>query len=340
MLSRADEALRKAVRRALPVLQLGARRALRRKSPFQVTLSLTNRCNFRCDYCHIPLQRIDEMSTDAWRDVIDALRAAGMGRASVIGGEPLVRPDAPEILRHLKRAGVHTSMNTNGWFVPDRVDELDGLDLACITLDGPEAVHDRQRHTGSYKRVIRAIECLRARDVAVVTMTVVTAAGVDHVDHVLEVARAHGVRAFFQLEHDARMDVRLPIAPALTQERVAEFSRDLLARKRAGAPVGNSEASLVAQSTRRRLLSCDDCWAGTYHAYVFSDGTVSHCLLTREQVDAGNGLRDGVVAAFEALAQPKGPGCSCVPSFEVNRILDFDARVLYDALDVSSLLRR
>lgn len=340
MLDRADAALRRVARHALPVLQLGARRLQRRKSPFQVTLSLTNRCNFRCAYCHIPLQRIDEMSTAQWCAAIDALRAAGMGRASVIGGEPLVRPDAPEILRHLKRAGVHASMNTNGWLVPDRVDELDGLDLACITLDGPEALHDRQRHAGSYARVLRAIECLRARGVAVVTMTVVTAEGVDHVDHVLDVARAHGIRAFFQLEHDARMDVRLPIAPALTQARIADFARGLLARKRAGAPVGNSEASLVAQAERRRLLSCDACWAGTYHGYVFSDGTVSHCLLTRAQVPTGNGLAVGFVEAFEALAQPEGPGCSCVPSFEVNQILDLDARVLLDALDVSSLLRR
>jgi MoaA/NifB/PqqE/SkfB family radical SAM enzyme len=204
-------------RRALPVLQLGARRMLGRKSPFQVTLSLTNRCNFRCDYCHIPMQRIDEMPTARWLAAIDALRAAGMGRASIIGGEPLLREDAPEILRHLKRAGVHVSMNTNGWFVPERIAELDGLDLACITLDGPEAVHDRQRRDGSYARVLRAIECLRARGVGVVTMTVVTAAGIDHVDHVLDVARAHGIPAYFQLEHDARMDVHLPIASALSQ---------------------------------------------------------------------------------------------------------------------------
>ncbi len=328
--------MRGLARRALPVLQLGARRLLGRKSPFQVTLSLTNRCNFRCDYCHIPMQRIDEMTAAQWLSAIDALRAAGMGRASIIGGEPLLREDAPEIVRHLKRSGVHVSMNTNGWFIADRIGELDGLDLACITLDGPEAVHDRQRREGSYARVLRAIECLRARNVAVVTMTVVTAGDIDHVDHVLDVARAHGIPAYFQLEHDARMDVRLPIASAISQERVADFARGLLARKRAGAPVGNSEASLMAQAERRRLLSCDECWAGTYHTYVFSDGTVSHCLLTRSQVPVANGLTAGFVEAFEALGAPEGPGCSCVPSFEVNRALDLDPRAFLGALAVAS----
>src|SRR5438105_2773269 len=129
------------VRYVLPVLKLGARRILGRKSPFQMTLSLTNRCNFRCDYCHIPLQPSEEMTTTEWFSAIDELRAGGMGRASLIGGEPLLRKDAGEIVEHLKRRGVHASMNTNGWFVPDRLDELAGLDLACVTLDGPEALH-------------------------------------------------------------------------------------------------------------------------------------------------------------------------------------------------------
>ena len=330
-----DTALRKAARHALPVLKLGARRVLGRKSPFQVTLSLTNKCNFRCDYCHIPLQRIDEMSTAEWLAAIDELQSGGMGRASIIGGEPLLRKDAGEIIRHLKRRGVHASMNTNGWLVPDRLDDLAGLDLACLTLDGPEDLHDRQRHPGSYARVLRAIEALRGRGIGVVTMTVVTPAGADHVDHVLDVARAHGIRAFFQLEHDAGMDVLLPIAPGLRQERIAGLARHLRDRKRQGLPVGNSDQSLDQQERQRYLLDCAHCWAGTYYGYVFSDGTVSHCLLTRAQVTTGNGRTHGFLQAFEALAPPTGPGCACVPSYEVNRILDLDVRLLFSALDVA-----
>jgi MoaA/NifB/PqqE/SkfB family radical SAM enzyme len=331
-------ALRSAARRALPVLQLGLRRLARRKSPFQMTLSLTNRCNFRCGYCDIPLQRIAEMAPAEWCAAVDELCEAGMGRASLIGGEPLLYKGFGEVLGHLKRRGVHASMNTNGWLVPDRLDDLAGLDLACVTLDGPEAVHDRQRHPGSYARALRAIEALRGRGVAVVTMTVVTAAGVDHVDHVLAVARAHGVRAWFQLEHDARMEVSLPIAPGLSHGRVADFARHLLDRKRQGQPVGNSAAALEAQAAGRHLLACDSCWAGTYYGYVFSDGTVSHCLFTRAQAEVGGGRAGGFGRAFAALGPPRGLGCSCVPSYEVNRLLDLDPRLLFSALDLA--LRR
>ena len=300
-----------------------------------MTLSLTNRCNFRCDYCHIPLQHRDEMTTAEWFGVIDELNAGGMGRASIIGGEPLVRKDVGEIVRHLKSRNVHASMNTNGWLVADRIEEIADLDLVCITLDGPQEIHDEQRHTGSYVRVLRALEELRNRKIPAVTMTVVTAAGIDHIDHVLELARWYGTTAYFQLEHGAEMDVSLPVAPAIAPDRVAAFTDHLRRRKREKWPVGNSFEALDRQKEQRYLLSCDHCYAGTYYGYVFSDGTVSHCLLTQAQAEQGNGRSHGYVRAFQDLASPQGPGCSCVPSHEVNRILDLDVRVLAGALDVA-----
>ena len=97
--------------------------------------------------------------------------------------------------------------------------------------------------------------------------------------------------------------------------------------------MGNSVAILEAQRDRRVLGGCDGCHAGSYFAYVFSDGTVSHCLFTLGQVAAGNGRARGFVRAFHELAPPEGKGCSCVPSHEVNRMLDFDPRALRNAIE-------
>ncbi len=324
----------------VPVVKLGARRVLARKSPFQMTLSLTNRCNFRCSYCDIPLHHSDEMDTEAWTTVIDDLHAGGMGRASLIGGEPLLRKDAGAIVRHLKRRGVHASMNTNGWLIPDRIDDIRGLDLVCVTLDGPPEVHDLQRKPGSHRKVLRALETLRQLGIPAVTMTVVTPAGIDHIDHVLDIAEEYRIQAFFQLEHDKGMDVSRPVAPHIEQARVEELARRLRSRKDEGRPVGNSYAALARQESRRYLLSCEACHAGRYYGYVFSDGTVSHCIFTRSQVPPRNGRDIGYARAFRDLAPPVGAGCSCVPSYEVNRILDFDARVLFGALETALRRRR
>ena len=327
--------LRRVTDAAGPLLKLGARRLVRAKSPFQMTLSLTNRCNFRCAYCDIPLQHRDEMDTAGWMAAIDELRAGGMGRASLIGGEPLLRKDVGAIIRHLKRRGIHASMNTNAWLVAERIDDVAELDLVCVSVDGPESVHDAQRHRGSYARIIRALDALRQREVPVVTMTVITPESIDTVEHVLELARAYGHQAYFHLEHDKAMDVEQPIAPRISQERVAALAHHLIDLKRRGEPVGNSYPALERQAAARYLITCDNCLAGSYYGYVFSDGTVSHCIFTQAQVERGNGRARGYVRAFQELAPPTGPGCSCVPLHEVNRMLHFDVRVLFGALDVA-----
>jgi MoaA/NifB/PqqE/SkfB family radical SAM enzyme len=328
--------LRVLERRTLPVLQLGVRRLLGRRSPFQMTLSLTNRCNFKCDYCDIPLQRREELETAEWCRMIDELAAGGMGRASLIGGEPLLREDAGAIIAHLRARGVHSAMNTNGWFVEDRIDDVARLDLACVTLDGPPEVHDAQRRRGSYDRAVRAIELLVARGVRVVTMTVLTPRGAETIDRVLDDARRLGVDAFFQLEHDKTVDVMAPIAPRLRDARIVEIAADLLARKDAGAPVGNSRAILEQHVARGRYLgACDDCWAGQYYGYILSDGTVAPCLLTQWQQETGNGRKKGYLRAFETMAAPEGPGCSCVPTHQVNQVLDFRLDVLWDAFGLA-----
>ena len=69
-------------RQARPLTRLGLGKLTGRKSPYQVTFSLTNRCNFLCAYCHIPQQHRDEMSTSEWFACFREFRAAGMGRAS------------------------------------------------------------------------------------------------------------------------------------------------------------------------------------------------------------------------------------------------------------------
>jgi MoaA/NifB/PqqE/SkfB family radical SAM enzyme len=321
---------------ALAVGKLGVRRLAAKKSPFQVTFSLTNRCNFHCVYCDIPIQRRDEMSAREFCDAIDELRAAGMGRASLIGGEPLLREDAGEIIRHLEQRGVHSAMNTNGWFVPERIDDVARLDLVCITLDGPPALHDAQRRKGSYARAIEAIEVLRRRGVPVVTMTVVTPEGAECVEHVLSVAKEMGFLSFFQLEHDKGCDVNAPIAIRMNRGSIDALARRLMRLKEEGWPVGNSRGILERQIEGGRYLgSCEECYAGRYYAYVLSDGTIAPCLLTQWQQASGNGRRLGFARAFEEMAPPEGPGCSCVPTHEVNRVLSFDVAALWHALDLA-----
>ncbi len=322
---------------AVPFGRYIASRSRRGKLPLAVTLSLTNRCNFRCVYCNVPDLAHGEMDTDAWRDAIDELAAAGMIRASVMGGEPLLRKDAGEIIRHLKDRGVHASMNSNGWLVEDRIGDVAALDVLCISIDGPREVHDQQRRKGSFDRAVRAIELALSRGVQVVTMTVVTPKSRETIDVVLGMAKEMGFRAHFHLEHDADCDTNLPISPEIDDDSVRGLAELLMARKREGWPVGPSWTFLKALRDRgRRLHGCDECFASRYFCHVMPDGVVVPCLLTHRTAGALSGRELGYVEALERLPQPTDAGCSCEPLQEMNMMLRLRPEVVLNAFGLAS----
>jgi MoaA/NifB/PqqE/SkfB family radical SAM enzyme len=312
-------------------------RARRDKLPLAVTLSLTNRCNFRCVYCHVPELPHREMSTDEWLSAIDQLKAGGMIRASVMGGEPLLRKDAGAIIRHLKARGVHASMNTNGWLVEERLEDVEKLDVVCVSIDGPEELHDVQRRSGSFKRAVRAIELALARGVKVVTMTVITPKGAQNIDFVLRMAKDMGFNAHFHLEHDADCDTNAPIAPEIDDAGVRTLAEHLLRRKAEGWPVGASRTFLNALAARgRRLHGCDTCLASRFFCHVMPDGTVVPCLLTHRHPGAVSGKELGYLAALERLSQPTDAGCSCEPLHEMNLLLGFRPEVILNSFGLTA----
>jgi MoaA/NifB/PqqE/SkfB family radical SAM enzyme len=135
--------------------------------------------------------------------------------------------------------------------------------------------------------------------------------------------------------HDAEGDVDLPIAPEVPTARVEALMDELTSLKAGGWPVGNSFSGLKEQRSDRYIGKCEDCYAGRYYGYVFADGTVAPCVLTQKQVARGNGKKRGFLRAFQELEAPRGPGCACAPTHEVNRILDFDVSALFEALNAA-----
>ncbi|MEM7155582.1 MAG: radical SAM protein [Myxococcota bacterium] len=322
---------------ALPFGRYVASRVRGGKIPLAVTLSLTNRCNFRCVYCNVPDLAAGEMDTQEWQHCIDELAAAGMIRASVMGGEPLLRKDCGAVIRHLKHRGVHASMNTNGWLVENRIEDVALLDVVCVSIDGPKEVHDTQRRKGSYDRVVRAIELSMSRGVQVVTMTVVTPKSRKTIDFVLQMAKEMGFRAHFHLEHDADCDTNKPISPDIDDAGVADLARLLLQRKDEGYPVGPSRTYLNALASKgRRLHSCSDCFASRYFCHVMPDGIVVPCLLTHRTPGAVSGRDLGYVEALQQLPQPTDAGCSCEPLQEMNMMLGGRPEVVMNAFGLAT----
>ncbi|WP_323172413.1 GTP 3',8-cyclase MoaA [Natrialba sp. PRR66] len=134
-----------------------------------VRVSLTDRCNFDCVYCHNeglgdtrgPMDpQDDEMETD---DVVRFLEVAAefdVDAVKFTGGEPMLRQDLAEIIERTPD-GMEVSLTTNGTFLPDRADELvdAGLDRVNVSQDAldPEDFA-AVTQSGAYERVLEGVE--------------------------------------------------------------------------------------------------------------------------------------------------------------------------------------
>ncbi|MFC4359171.1 GTP 3',8-cyclase MoaA [Halobium salinum] len=149
-----------------------------------VRVSLTDRCNFDCVYCHNeglgdtrgPMEPGEnEMSTD---DVVRFLEVAAeydVDSVKFTGGEPMLREDLEEIIRRTPDS-MEVSMTTNGTFLPGRAEGLKdaGLDRVNVSQDAldPEAFAEITK-SGAYDKVMEGVEAALDADLAPVKLNMV-----------------------------------------------------------------------------------------------------------------------------------------------------------------------
>ncbi len=80
-----------------------------------VLLEVTGRCNLHCRFCFANAAPAPDPPPAAVKGWLDQLAVPGKTLVQLSGGEPTVRDDLPEIIRHAKQAGcAHVQLNTNG----------------------------------------------------------------------------------------------------------------------------------------------------------------------------------------------------------------------------------
>lgn len=142
--------------------------------PRQAQLLTTERCNLSCRHCAVPEEDSPaerELDAPAWRRSIDDLLSSGVGHIWFTGGEPLLRKDVPELIRHaLERGAERVVVVTNGTvFTEARARAYAELCRSYprfaihLSLDGAgAATHDQVRGPGSWQRTMDGVARLRA----------------------------------------------------------------------------------------------------------------------------------------------------------------------------------
>jgi len=167
-----------------------------------VRVSLTDRCNFDCVYCHNeglgdtrgPMAPRDhEMSTDDVVRFLEVAREFDVDAVKFTGGEPLLRQDVEEIIRRTPD-GMEVSMTTNGTMLPGRADALvdAGLERVNISQDAlDEETFKQVTQAAAYDAVMEGVDAALDAGLAPVKLNMVvfeqTAGYVpEMVDHVAE----------------------------------------------------------------------------------------------------------------------------------------------------------
>lgn len=152
-----------------------------------VRVSVTDRCNLRCQYCmpeegvprktHHDILRFEEMMP-----ILSALSEMGIEKVRITGGEPLIRRGILDFAAQISSLpGIRTrSLTTNGTFLKDYAKPLKeagitGLNISLDTLD-PDKYHSLTR-VGELKDVLEGLELALALGFESIKINAVLAKG-------------------------------------------------------------------------------------------------------------------------------------------------------------------
>ena len=104
-------------------------------------LSVTDRCNLRCEYCmpeedYVWLPREDVLHFEETSALVDTFLALGVDKIRLTGGEPLLRRDLPALVRMIAgKPGLNDlALTTNGVLLAGQADALKAAGLGRITV--------------------------------------------------------------------------------------------------------------------------------------------------------------------------------------------------------------
>ena len=167
--------------------------------PFGLLAELTYGCPLHCPYCSNPLELAayrDELSTAEWQRVLTEARELGVLQLHLSGGEPLLRRDLVEIVRHAAGLGLYTNLITSALgLTRRRAEQLRdaGLEHVQVSVQADEAaLSDRLAGTPSFDRKLAAARLVKELGWPLTLNVVLHRQNLDRVDRVLDLAEELG----------------------------------------------------------------------------------------------------------------------------------------------------
>jgi len=274
-------------------------------------VSLTDRCNLRCEYC-MPAEGLDWMPSEITLtddEVVRLVRIAveqlGVRQVRFTGGEPLLRRGlvgiVDRVARLEPRPGIALTTNALGLSRSAHALAAAGLDRINVSLDSVR--HDTFATITRRERlddVIAGLEAATTAGLDPVKVNAVLLRGANdaEVPELLRwcIARAYRLRIIEQMPLDAQhgWDRSTMVTAAETLDRLSQhFTLTPATEPRGSAPAelflvdgGPATVGIIASVTRPFCGDCD-------RVRLTADGQVRNCLFARQESDLRTALRAG-----------------------------------------------
>lgn len=285
--------------------------------PNLMSIAVNDDCNAACSHCSfftsVEEKGRDTLSLQDLGQIIAAGQDLGVSVINLVGGEPLLRDDLPDIISAIDKDRSTTILFTNGSTLEQRARELKkaGLDSIFVSIDFANArQHDQFRHTpGLFDKALSGIAKAKKLGFSTgfsVTMTPETwQAG--ELPRIVELAKNVGVHEVFVF--DARPSGRYQHRSDLVDND--DWVEDMI---QSAVPFNKNKkypgVTFSGWMTSHRSVGCS---CGTSYFYLSPYGDVMSCDFNHSKF--GNALEEPLYRIWERLStspdycQAKWGGC-------------------------------
>lgn len=256
--------------------------------PRWLLAELTYACPLQCPYCANPInyaKHDSEISTEDWKRVLTEARKMGAVQLGLSGGEPLVRKDLTEIVKHARELGYYTNLITSGYgLTEEKIIELKeaGLDHIQVSIQASsQELNDHIAGTTSFEHKKHVAHLVKKHGYPMVLCVVIHHENIHQMADILTMAEALGAdylelanTQYYGWAH-ANRDLLLPTKEQFKEaEKIAQAFKETVAGKM-------KIYYVVPDFYEDRPKACMNGW-GTTFLTIAPDGVALPCHSARE----------------------------------------------------------
>ena len=279
--------------------------------PNLMSFAVNDECDANCEHCSfyegVYEKNKKVVTLDQARKIIKSAQELGTSVINIVGGEPLMRQDLPEIIASVNKNTSCVILFTNGCFLSQRVAELrkNGLDGVYVSIDSADpSQHDSfRRKKGLFKRALDGISKAKGYGLSVGMSTTITKGDFNkgELDRIIELGKKIGVHEV--LVFDAMPSGRYKDRRDLVDDQTW-IEKMIRSVEKYNQDESYPGVLIYAYATSHRSVGCS---GGTSYCYISPYGEMMPCDFNHQSF--GSVLDEPFYKVWERMTSQE-PFCS------------------------------